>query len=74
MLFLLKDMHAANYGNETTLYIYGENIESVIKSLKQSANLLFNWFQSNQMKDNKDKCHVLPSADETVQLNIGTAV
>ena len=24
------------------------------------------------MKGNKDKCHVLLSADETVQVNIGT--
>ena len=47
--FLLKDMHVANYPDDTTPYIYGENIESVIKSLEQSVNLLFNWFKSNQM-------------------------
>ena len=33
MLFLLKDMHVANYADDTTLYMYGGNIESVIKSL-----------------------------------------
>ena len=47
--FLLKDMHVANYPDDTTPHIYGENIESVIKSLEQSVNLLFNWFKSNQM-------------------------
>ena len=36
MFFLLKDMHVANYADVTTPYIYGENIESVIKSLEQS--------------------------------------
>ena len=73
MFFLLKDMHVANYADDTTQYIYGENIEFVIKSLEQSSNLLFNWFKSNQMKGNKDKCHRLLSTGETVQVNIGTA-
>ena len=45
MFFLLKDMLVANYADGTTPYIYGENIESVIKSLEQSANLLFSWFK-----------------------------
>ena len=64
-------MHVANYADGTTQYIYGENIESV--SLEQSANLLFNGFKSNCMKDNEDKWHVLLSTDETVQVNIATA-
>ena len=41
MFFLLKYMHVANYADDTTPYIYGEYIESMIKSLEQSANLLF---------------------------------
>ena len=49
VFFLLKNMHVANYADDTTPYIYGENTESVIKSLEQSANLLLNWFKSNQM-------------------------
>ena len=73
MFFLLKNMHIANHEVETTPYIYGENIESVIKSLEQSANLLFNWFKNNQMKRKEDKCQVLLSTEETVQVNIGTA-
>ena len=34
MFFLLKDMRVANYADDRTLYIYGENIESAIKSLE----------------------------------------
>ena len=30
-LLLLKDMHVANYEDDTTSYLYGKNIESVIK-------------------------------------------
>ena len=73
MFFLLKDMHVANYADDTTPYIYGENIESVIKSLEQSANLLFNWLKSNQVKGNDDKCQVLLSTDETVQAHINNS-
>ena len=61
MFFLLKD--------NTTSCIYGEKIESVIKLLEQSANLLLNWFKNNQMKDNEVKCHILFSADKTTQVN-----
>ena len=61
MFFLLKD--------NTTSCIYGEKIESVIKLLEQSANLLLNWFKNNQMKDNEVKCYILFSADKTTQVN-----
>ena len=71
--FLLKDMYVANSADDITPYIYGENLESAIKSLEQSANLLCNWLKSNQMTGNEDKCHLLLSADETVQVNINTA-
>ena len=60
MFFLLKDMHVANYADDTTPY----NIESMIKSSEKSASFIFNWFRSNQMKGNEDKCHVLLSTDE----------
>ena len=73
MFFLFKDMHVTNQADDTTPYIYGANIESVITSLEQSANLLFNWYKSNQIKGNADKCHVLLSTDKTVQVSIGTA-
>ena len=64
VFFLLKDMHVAKYADDTTLYMYGGNIESVIKSLEKSTNLLLNWFKSN---------HMLLSTDETSQVNIATA-
>ena len=73
MFFFLKDMHVANYADDTTPYIYRENIEAVIKSFEQSVSLLFGWFKSNQMKGSVEKCHVLLSTDETVQVNIGHA-
>ena len=40
MFFLLKDMHEAYYTDDTLSYIYGENMESVMKSLVQSATFI----------------------------------
>ena len=54
-----------------TPYIYGENIESLMKLLEQSVNLLFNWFKNNQMKVNENDCQVYSRTDETVQVNTG---
>ena len=59
--------------NITTPCICGENNEFVVKSLEQSVSFPFNWLQNNQMKVNEDKCHVLLSIDETMQVNIDTA-
>ena len=69
MFLLLKKMQVANYTDDTTSYIYDKNIESMINFSEQSANLLFNWFKDNQLKGNENKCHVLLSTDETVQVN-----
>ena len=44
-----------------------------MKSLEQSANLLFNWFKNNQMKGNENDCHALISTDETDQVYIGVS-
>ena len=65
-------MHVGSYADDTTPYIYVENLEPVITPLEQSVNLLLNMFKNNQMKVNEDKCHVLLSTDVTVQANIGT--
>ena len=73
MFFLLKNINVANYADDITPCIYCENIESVIKSLEQSANLLFNSFKNSQMKGNQDKYHLLLNTDQKVQVDIGTA-
>ena len=40
------------------IYDGGENIDEVIFSLQQSSKKLFKWFADNQMKTDKDKCHL----------------
>ena len=59
----------ASYADDTTLYVTGDNLESVIEQLEQAAKLIFQWSNDNQMKGNKDKCHVLISTKENVYVN-----
>ena len=49
-------------------------ISTVVASIERLANLVFNWFTENQMKDNEDKCYVLLSTDEKLQVKIGAAL
>ena len=61
----------ASYADDSTLYVTGDNLESVLKQLEQAAKLLFQWFSDNQIKGNEDKSHVLTSTQEVCG-NIGT--
>ena len=62
----------ASYKDDTTPYVTGNKLVSVIKQLEQAAKVLFQRFFDNQMKGSEDKCHVLISTKEKVCVIIGT--
>ena len=71
---LLADgLEMANYADDTTPYVCGKDITSVIKSLEKAAGIVFTWFKNNQMKGNEDKCHVVLSTHEDMHVKIGTS-
>ena len=73
-LFLITDdLEMANYADDTTPYICGKDIPSVIKSLENAAEIVFTWFKNNQMKGNEYQCHVALSTHEDVHVKIGTS-
>ena len=55
----------------TTLYTVGDNTTVVLTNMSSLAQKLFTWFDSNKMKGNHDKCHLLLSTQESS--NIQTA-
>ena len=55
----------------TTLYTVGDNTTVVLTNMSSLAQKLFTWFDSNKMKANHDKCHLLLSTQESS--NIQTA-
>ena len=73
-LFLITDdFEMANYADDRTPCVCGKDITSVIKSLKNAAEIVFTWFKNNHMKGNKDKYHVVLSTHEDMHVKIGTS-
>ena len=71
LFFTLNDIDIANYADDTTPYTTADNIEDVISSLEEASKTLFSWFDDNLMKSNPDKCHLIVSSNESINLKIG---
>ena len=74
LFVLVNDADIANHADDTTPYVSGDKISTVVASIERSAHLMFNWFADNQIKRNEDKCCVLFSAVEILQVKIGAAL
>ena len=53
----LKDDNLGNYAEDSTLYAYNKNLETVIYNLRQKCCILSNWFYDSYMVLNPEKCH-----------------
>ena len=42
-----------------------------MKKLENDSNKLFRWFQENQRKANKDKCHLITNSNTDVIMHLG---
>ena len=59
IFFFPKDANLGNYADDSTLYAYNKNLETVICNLSQEFSILFNWFYDNYMVLNPGKCHLM---------------
>ena len=57
--FFLKDANLRNNADDSTLYAYNKNLETVAFNLKQEFSILSNWFYNNYMVLNSEKCHFM---------------
>ena len=48
-----------NYADDTTFHACDSGLESLIQRLEHDSMLSTEWFESNYMKLNGDKCHLL---------------
>ena len=62
LFFILNYIDTANYADDNTPYAIADNIDDLIKSLEEASTALFQWFDSNLIKSNPDKCHLLISS------------
>ena len=73
-LLVISDTDFSSYADDNTTYDSGNSIDEVISSLQESAEKLFQWFSDNQMKGNTDKCHLIVSIDEPIEILVGESL
>ena len=68
----MKDTEICNYADGTTIFAYGSDKYSILKSLEEDTSLLSLWFENNYVKMNEDKSHLLVfgSKGEEVSVSI----
>ena len=52
------------------LHASSDSIDDVISILENDSIKLFKWFFDHMMKANKDKCHLIVSANEHVSMKM----
>ena len=69
--FIIEKFDIANFADDNTPYVTGNNISSVVNLSEEVACAIFQWFKDNEMKANAEKCHVLLNASNelTVKIN-----
>ena len=68
MFIVLSQTDFASYAYGNTPYVEANNIDEVVTILENDSIQLFKWFSDNQMKANKDKCHLVISNNEKVSI------
>ena len=58
MFLILKDKCFTGYADDNTPFVVRDNVTDVKKALEGIEKRLVNWFSSNEMKLNTDKCHL----------------
>ena len=53
----MESANVYNYANDPAFHACGMDVESLVKRLEHVSMLAIEWFESNYMKLNQDKCH-----------------
>ena len=74
LFLVISNTDFSSYVDDNTIYDSGNSIDDVISSLQESAKKLLQWFSHNQMKANTDKCQLIVSTDEPVEIRVGESL
>ena len=61
LFYFSEFTEVCNFADDTTLHAFDNDLNNLIKRLEHDAFLATEWFETNNMKLNKDKCHLLDS-------------
>ena len=70
LFFIINYIDIANHEDDNTPYATVDNIDDLIKSLKEASTSVFQRFDNNLLKSNPDKCH-LPISSKNVTVPVG---
>ena len=61
LFFLTESTNLFNYADDTRFHACDMDLENLVRRLEHDSMLAMQWFESNYMNLNHDKCHFLPS-------------
>ena len=70
LFFILNDVDIASYVDDNTPYVIADDINGVITSLEKASKVLFEWFENNLLKSNANKCDLLISSSDAINLGV----
>ena len=59
IFFFLDKAEIANYADDNSTHAIENEIMSLLKVLESETSVVLNWFKTNEMKSNPDKCHLI---------------
>ena len=65
---MLNECDVCNYADDTTPFVCDESLENVVAKLEHDSEVAISWFESNYMKLNIDKCHLLMAGNKYEQM------
>ena len=71
LFYMMSDTDFASYSDDNTPYVSADAIDEVIERLDTASVKFFKWFANNQMKENRDKCHLIISKNQNILMHIG---
>ena len=71
IFYFISDISIANYADDNTPYTTEKSITSLLETLEVETNVLLDWFRTNEMGPNEDKCHLLVINQENVSVTLG---
>ena len=70
LFFIVNEIGFAGYTDDNTLFASSDRLDDILDSLENESLKLFDWFSYNQMKVNRDKCHLLTSTFASIVIKI----
>ena len=70
LFFALKDIEVCNFADDTTPFVCDLDLNTTLNKLEENSAIAVTWVDTNHMKLNNDKCHLLISGHHCEEMFI----